>query len=99
VSSSPEHVVTDDEARRRYVLTVGDEEAGAADYRRDGDAVVIEHTVVDTARREKGLGTELARGALDDLRRRGLRLVPQCPFIATFVDRHPEYADLVVPEP
>lgn len=96
MTSSPEHVVADDEAHHRYLLTVDGEEAGSAHYRRDGDTVVIEHTVVDTDRREKGLGTELARGALEDIRRHGRRLVPQCPFIAAFVDRHPQYADLVV---
>jgi predicted GNAT family acetyltransferase len=46
-----------------------------------------------------GVGSQLVRGALDDLRVRGLRLVPLCPFVAAYVRRHPEYADLVATDP
>ena len=42
-----------------------------------------------------GVGSRLVQGALDDLRARGLAVVPLCPFVAGFIDRHPEYADLV----
>lgn len=83
------------EEASRYELRLGDDVVGVLDYRTDGDRVVLEHTVVDTDRRERGLGSRLARGALDDVRERGLRIVPQCPFVARFVERHPEYADLV----
>ena len=43
----------------------------------------------------KGLGSTLARSVLDDIRRRGLKVVPECPFIAAFIKRHAEYTDLV----
>lgn len=43
----------------------------------------------------RGLGTEIVRGAVDDLRARGLKVVPVCPLVAAFIRRHPEYADLV----
>jgi predicted GNAT family acetyltransferase len=47
----------------------------------------------------RGLGSRLVAGALDDIRARGLRAVPLCPFAAAYARRHPEYADLVVPDP
>jgi uncharacterized protein len=53
------------------------------------------HTVIDPARRRQGLGAELVRGALDDLRRRGHRVVPSCWFVAEFIDDHPDYVDLL----
>jgi predicted GNAT family acetyltransferase len=56
------------------------------------------HTEVEPEYAGQGLGDELAREALDDVRRRGLILVPLCPFIAAYIRRHPEYLDLVVPE-
>jgi predicted GNAT family acetyltransferase len=43
----------------------------------------------------KGVASELVRWALDDVRGRGLRIVPRCPFVAAYLKRHPEYADLV----
>ena len=54
------------------------------------------HTVTLPEFAGKGVGTRLATGALDDVRARGLKLTPQCPFIAAFIKRHPAYADLVV---
>jgi predicted GNAT family acetyltransferase len=60
---------------------------------------VLVHTEVASALEGSGLGARLVAGALVDIRRRGLRLVPRCPFVAEYVRRHPEYADLVVPDP
>lgn len=88
-------VVVHDEARRRYVLSVGDDEVGVLAYAVRGDRVVLEHTVVDTSRQEKGLGSRLVRYALDDVRASGRRVVPQCPFVRAYVEHHLEYADLV----
>ena len=81
--------------RSRYELVIGGDVVGRAAYRREGDVLVMDHTVVDQDRREKGLGSTLARGALDDVRANGWRVVPQCPFIAAFIGDHLEYADLV----
>ncbi|SFJ58944.1 GNAT family N-acetyltransferase [Cellulomonas sp. KH9] len=90
-----EPVVEHDEAGHRYVLRIDGQEAGELGYAVDGDRVVLEHTVVDPARREKGLGSRLAAYALDDARSAGRRVVPQCPFVRAYVDEHPRYADLV----
>jgi len=69
--------------------------AGFAAYERHPDHVVFTHTVVDDAFEGRGVGSTLIRGALDAAREEGLRVVPQCPFVQTFIERHAEYADLV----
>ncbi|WP_024286496.1 GNAT family N-acetyltransferase [Cellulomonas sp. KRMCY2] len=87
-----------DDARSRYEIVVGGVVAGFSAYRagpQDGDPMVFLHTEVDDAHSGQGLGTLLARGALDDVRLRGRRIVPLCPFIAAFIRRHPEYQELV----
>lgn len=91
--------VVDDPAELRYELRVDGALAGILRYRREGDAAVLVHTDVDPAFEGRGLGGRLVRGALDDLRSRGLKAAPICPFAAEYVRRHPEYADLVVPDP
>ena len=53
------------------------------------------HTEVDEALEGRGLGSRLVATALEDARREGLEVVPLCPFVAAFIDRHPEYQDVV----
>lgn len=79
----------------RYVLRVDGEAVGVADYRDRGDALVFHHTEIDRSRRGHGLGAILVRGALDDVRTRGRTIVPTCWFVAEFVERNPDYADLL----
>lgn len=83
--------------RSRYEVTVDGEFAGFAEYRDLDGARVFTHTEVFGAFEGHGVGTTLARGALDDVRRSGRRLVALCPFIAAYIERHEEYADLVDP--
>jgi predicted GNAT family acetyltransferase len=66
----------------------------AAYHRRDGRIALI-HTEVDEALEGHGLGSTLVATALDDARREGLEVVPLCPFVAAFIERNPEYQDLV----
>ena len=89
-------VVADNPQRHRFELHVGETVAGFAAYRLEPDRVVFTHTEIDPAFEGQGLGSRLAAGALDAVRARGLAIVPQCPFIAAYVKRHPEYQDLVV---
>ncbi len=88
--------VRDNPAQARYELFVDDQLAGLATYVLHGETVTIPHTEVEPRFEGQGLGARLARFALDDARERGLQVVPRCPFIAAFVERHPEYQDLVV---
>lgn len=87
--------VTDDAARHRFVVHVDGREAGIAFYRRLGDRLVFTHTEVDDEFAGQGVGSALAREALAAVRARGERIVPLCPFIAAYVERHPAEADLV----
>lgn len=91
--------VVDDPAQLRYELWVGETRAGSIAYRAEPGAVVLIHTDVNPVFEGRGLGARLTAGALDDIRARGLFVVPLCPFVAAHIRRHPEYADLVVGDP
>jgi uncharacterized protein len=92
-----EATVTDVPDRDRYELRLDGRLIGLAAYRRRPGRVAITHTEVDEACTGRGFGSMLAAAALDDARRRGETVVPLCPFVAEYVERHPEYADLVAP--
>jgi hypothetical protein len=62
-------------------------------YHQQGDRLVFTHTEVLSEDEGRGIGSELVRGALDDARRRGFKIVPACSFVVDFVRRHPEYSD------
>ena len=62
-------------------------------------AVLLLHTEIDPAFEGQGLGAQLVAAALEDLRARGLKLVPLCPFVRSYLRRHQEYADLVAGGP
>lgn len=88
-------VVADNPEARQYEAHLGDRLVGFAEYRLAPGRVIFTHTVVDPAVEGRGIGSRLARGALDDVRARGLWVTPFCPFIRSYIQRHPEYADLV----
>lgn len=64
-------------------------------YRRQGGRLIIDHTGVPQAIAGRGVAGGLVRAALDYARAEGLRVVPQCSYSAEYIQRHPEYADLV----
>ncbi len=64
-------------------------------YQLRGGKHIFVHTEVNADYEGKGVGTALARFALDDVRAQGGTIVPLCPFIAAWVKRHPEYQDMV----
>ena len=83
----------------RYEVRVDGELVGFAQYRIQGERMTIFHVEVDAAHERRGIGSQLARDALADVRRRGLELVPRCPVVASYVQRNADlYLDLV-PEP
>lgn len=80
----------------RYEARVDGELAGFAEYELTDDLVVFTHTEVDDRFEGHGVGSALARFALDEVRAAGTRrVVPRCPFIAEWIERHPDYASLV----
>jgi predicted GNAT family acetyltransferase/glutaredoxin len=93
--SASDAVVTDVPDESRYELRLGDRLIGLAAYRRQDGRIAFTHTEVDEACEGRGFGSRLAAAALDDVRRQGAEVVPLCPFIARYIDRHPEYGDLV----
>lgn len=72
---------------------------GFAQYQRTEELVVFTHTEVDPSQEGKGVGSLLVRGALDDVRGSGLRVLPLCPFVKSYIGRHREYVDLVYGAP
>ncbi|RZU74696.1 hypothetical protein EV384_3172 [Micromonospora kangleipakensis] len=94
-------LVEENPAKHRFEILVDDALAGFTAYiprGEVGEVLVFTHTEVDERFQNMGVGSALIRGTLDQVRERGGRLVPKCPFVAAFIKRHPEYADLVVAE-
>jgi uncharacterized protein len=95
-TGSAQVVVRDNSEALRYELLLDGEVAGELRYRRRPDAIVLIHTEVSRSLEGRGLGGRLVQGALGDLRSHGLKIVPICPYVRSYIQRHPEYADLVV---
>ncbi|HEY8526313.1 MAG TPA: GNAT family N-acetyltransferase [Acidimicrobiales bacterium] len=93
------HAVRHNPERSRYELVVDGQVVGVADYQRRDGAWVFPHTEIARERRGQGLGAELVRGALDDVRRAGGTVVPRCWYVADFIAAHPEYQDLLASRP
>lgn len=87
--------VQDNPAKRRYEAIVDGEVAGYVSYQEQEGELVLIHTEVAEEFEGQGIGSRLAGGTLDDIRARSLRIVPLCPFIKSFIERHPDYSDLV----
>ncbi|MFI5049931.1 MAG: GNAT family N-acetyltransferase [Gaiellales bacterium] len=92
-------VVQDNAVELRYELVDGGEVVGLIRYRREPGAIALVHTDVDPDLEGTGAAHELVVGALEDIRSRGLRVIPVCPYVRSWIDRHPAYADLVVDDP
>jgi predicted GNAT family acetyltransferase/glutaredoxin len=87
--------VVDVPEKSRYELRLDGHLIGVAAYRRRDGRIAFTHTEVDESCEGCGFGSRLAAEALDDARRRGLEIVPLCPFIAHYVEQHAEYQELV----
>jgi uncharacterized protein len=89
------HEVRDDEGLTRYELLVDGEVAAIARYVVRGGRRYFVHTEVGQRFEGQGLASELARSVLDGVRERGELIVPLCPFVAGYIEKHPEYQPLV----
>jgi uncharacterized protein len=83
----------------RYEARVGPKMAGFAEYKLAKDLIVFTHTEVDPTFEGQGVGSALARAALDDVRGTDRKVLPLCPYIKGWIGRHLEYADLVYGAP
>ncbi len=88
-------VITDNAAASRYEAHIDGVLAGYAEYQLTDHLVVFTHTEVDPAFEGQGVGSAIARHALDGLAAGGERkALPVCPFIKGWIERHPEYLDV-----
>jgi len=87
--------VFDNPAEERYEAQVDGAVAGEAYYKVAPGRITVLHTEVDPEFEGRGIGSLLAKDALDDARKKGLGVVARCPFIASFIREHPEYQDLL----
>lgn len=87
---------SDNKDRNRYEAHIDGTLAGYAEYIAMTGLIIFSHTEVLPAFEGKGVGSALAKFALDDVRTEGTRQVqPLCPFISGWIERHPDYQDLV----
>jgi uncharacterized protein len=89
--------VRDNANAGQYELAVDGKSAVLA-YMRDGGTIRLTHTEVPPELEGRGIGSRIVKHALDKARADGEKVAPWCPFVRAYVDRHPEYRDLVAPE-
>lgn len=83
--------IANNSQRRRWEARLDGEPVAYAEYRTRPGRVIFTHTVVEPEYEGRGIGSRLAKTALDDAIARGLRITVYCPFIRAYVERHPEY--------
>ena len=85
--------VRDNSSRHRFELEI-DGHTAVAHYSLDSGLITFMHTEVPAELGGRGIGSQLARGALEQARSRGLKVVARCEFMAGYIAKHPEYGDL-----
>jgi predicted GNAT family acetyltransferase len=87
--------ITDDADSHRYVIRVDGKRAGLLQYRLRPELIELVHTEIYEEFEGRGLGGQLISFALQDARERGLAVLPFCPFVNDYIQRHRQYVDLV----
>jgi predicted GNAT family acetyltransferase len=87
--------VADAPERDRYELSIGGELVGFTAYRTRPGLIAFIHTEIEERLQGRGLGDRLIRFALEDARARGLAVLPFCPFVKAFIERHRQFETLV----
>lgn len=87
--------VENEPAESRYGARVDGRLAGYVTYRHAGERLALLHTEVDPDFEGEGVGGALISAVLDEARERGVEVLPFCPFVNSYLRRHPEYVDLV----
>jgi predicted GNAT family acetyltransferase len=96
---TPAPAVVDDEAAQRFDATIDGAFAGSIAYAVKHGRLALIHTEVKPEFEGKGVGGALVRFAIAEARRRGLRVIPTCPFVRSYVESHPETHDIVIGMP
>ena len=94
-TAGPPIRVVDEPGRQRYEARLGGDVVGFVEYRSVRGRMILVHTEVERSVEGQGVGSRLVGGVLDDIRARGLAITVKCPFVAAFLERHPEYGDLL----
>lgn len=90
--------VRHDKQQQRYVLEIDGRVHGFASYATDADRQVFTHTEVDETLEGQGMGSKLIREALNDARQHGKLIVPECEFVAAYVNKHHDWDDIIKPQ-
>lgn len=90
-----EVTVRDDESRSRYLAERDGDELGFAAYKRADGVTTFTHTIIQPEHEGQGVASTLVRTALDTERAAGRTIIPRCPYVRRFLQRHQEYGDLV----
>lgn len=93
--SSAQIAVADNAGEARYEIRADGELAGFVTYRSHPDSIELVHTEIDEEFEGHGLGSQLISFALNDARERELAVLPFCPFVNDYIQRHRQYVDLV----
>lgn len=91
------HTLVDNADEKRYEFDLGDDIA-IIEYIKTQGFIILTHTEVPEKYEGQGIGAELVHDVLEDLRAKKLQMIPQCPFIAQYIRRHPEWVDVVLKE-
>ncbi len=92
--SKDELTINHNEQAQRFETTI-DGHTGYISYQQRSDALVYDHTIVPQALGGQGVGSALVKHALDYARDHNKKVVPQCSFVASYIDKHPDYQDLI----
>ena len=98
MTDSPALTIRDNPERHRFEADLGDGSFAIAEYTLPAGKIMFTHTEVPEAHEGKGIGSALIRYALDAARRRGLKVIPICPFFAAYMQKHAEMQDLLDPD-
>jgi predicted GNAT family acetyltransferase len=93
--AEPRIAIADNPERERFEICLDGELAGFTQYRLRPGLIAFVHTEIDDRFEGQGLGGRLIAFALDDVRGRDLAVLPFCPFVSAYIQRHPEYVELV----
>ena len=97
MTESPTLTIRDNPEKHRFEADLGDGSFAIAEYNLRTEKIMCTHSGVPPGHEGKGIGSALIRHALDEARRRGLQVIPICPFFAAYMQRHAEVQDLLDP--